>query len=302
VAATLGKMNLQAPANLDPVDMAKELGHLALVICDTELTRFTKVRREDDEHIARLSGTYVGGEPGVGPGGLRGAGSGDGGVRQVRPPPGTGGEAGMPPDPSTLDPKQYRYDYARRRMRQQLYCVQLGLTGGHDFPPPKLGGASSPPGGSGVAGGATGAAGADNAGKSGSSTGPGAPEEKRGVLAVAKAPPDRDVIIDIYRKVRKLIEDIEVRPSDTTSIDKLDTVVRRDMKLLEPVSRKLAAAPTPAVATDEEPAGPAAPKSKPPKGPPGKAGPKGPPGKPGIKSTGPSRLPAGAIPTGSKGR
>ena len=52
-----------------------------------------------------------------------------------------------------------------------------------------------------------------------------------------------DTIIDIYRKVRKIIEDIELRPSDTTTIDKLDRIVRSDMKPLEVVTRKLVAAP-----------------------------------------------------------
>ena len=32
------------------------------------------------------------------------------------------------------DPKAYRFDYARRRMRAQLYAIQLGLTGGDDIP------------------------------------------------------------------------------------------------------------------------------------------------------------------------
>src|SRR5207253_11318008 len=114
-----------------PVESAKELGHLALVICDTELIRATKLRKEEDEHLARLAGTYQG-ELGPGAGvGIRGPGGegGPGGLRPIRPLQGMGGPGGegrMPIDPSMMDPKQYRYDYARRRLRQQLYCVQLG--------------------------------------------------------------------------------------------------------------------------------------------------------------------------------
>src|SRR5205823_5238506 len=39
VASCLGKMSLQPPAKIDPVGTAKELGYLALVACDFELTR-----------------------------------------------------------------------------------------------------------------------------------------------------------------------------------------------------------------------------------------------------------------------
>ena len=39
VATALGRMSLQPPAKIDAVPTAKDLGYLALVACDAELTR-----------------------------------------------------------------------------------------------------------------------------------------------------------------------------------------------------------------------------------------------------------------------
>src|SRR5262249_11792871 len=147
VAALLGKMALQPPAKIDVVATAKELGYVALVACDGELTRAENFRKTELERDARLLGTYSpelgigsgdGAMPGS-PGGMRpGAyGSADSsGVRPLRPTPGLGsadgyGEPGTAgyTDPSMMDPKHYRLEYVRRRLRQQLFAVQLGLTG-----------------------------------------------------------------------------------------------------------------------------------------------------------------------------
>src|SRR5262249_30306354 len=56
VAATLGRMSLQPPVAIDAVATAKELGYLALVGCDAELTREENLRKSGAEHEARLAG------------------------------------------------------------------------------------------------------------------------------------------------------------------------------------------------------------------------------------------------------
>ena len=105
-AAALGRMSLQPPVNIDAAATAKELGYLALIGVESELTRAENLRKTDMEREARLTGTYSpdlsysgegGGMPGMpGPGGVRGYGGGYGGERELRPTlrPGTmpGGE------------------------------------------------------------------------------------------------------------------------------------------------------------------------------------------------------------------
>src|SRR5262249_9633376 len=107
VATALGRMSLQAPAKIDAVATAKDLGYLALVTCDAELTRAEAQRKADYEHYGRLMGTYSGegdysGGLSGGPGGMPGSGrmpgmpgsggmSGEGGVMRspLRPSPGS---------------------------------------------------------------------------------------------------------------------------------------------------------------------------------------------------------------------
>src|SRR4029078_1564789 len=140
-------MPRQPPVNIDAAATAKELGYLALIGVESELTRAENLRKTDMEREARLTGTYSpdlsysgegGGMPGMpAPGGVRGYGGGYGGERELRPTlrPGTmpGGETDAAyNDPSLLDPKHYRVDYLRRRIRQNLYGVQLGLVRGDD--------------------------------------------------------------------------------------------------------------------------------------------------------------------------
>ena len=57
---SLGRMSLQPPAKIEPLQTAKELGFLAHAACETELTRAETQRKADYEHYARLMGTYVG--------------------------------------------------------------------------------------------------------------------------------------------------------------------------------------------------------------------------------------------------
>jgi hypothetical protein len=259
-AAAMGKMSLAAPVKIDPLATAKEIGYLALLACETELTKANNTRKSELERDARLTGNYSGeasygsgGMPGS-PGTYGGAGpglSGEGGygagmARPLRPTPGMGtdggtgsaygggtygGEAGVM-DPSQLDPKHYRVDYLRRKIRQELYAVQLGLTGGEDFAPPRSSGKATPtnptnaPGGSGNTANAA--------------------AEKRGVMAIAKAGAEQDEIKKLYLLVRKLVEAVEFGGPETDFFQ-LDKDVRKDMKLLEAyIGRRV---PPPAAAT-----------------------------------------------------
>ena len=254
---------------------------MALLACDSELTKAENFRKNDMEHEARLTGTYSpelegGGGPGMpGPGGVRGGGYGnsDGsGVRPLRPTSGMTGdglgssEAGGYVDPSMMDPKHYRVEYMRRRIRQDLYAVQLGLTGGDDHAPPKERTTGAPPTP------ATAAAAAAAAAEK---------KEPRGVFAVAKTQAERDEVDKVYHKVRKLIEAVE-NAGATTDFLVVVKDVRKEMKPLEATIGKRLPPPGAATApgTDDVPsipgkAGPkTTPASKTPTGPgarPGKA-------------------------------
>src|SRR5207247_3513258 len=197
VAAALGRISLQSPAKIDAVATAKDLGYLALAACDAELTKAEAQRKADYEHYARLMGTYAGesegssglsgGMPGMpgpgrmpgmpGPGGMSG-GEGSGVVR-ARPTAGLSGETGGIGgygngsgylNPAEADPKHYQMEFLRRRIRQQLYAVQLGLAGGEDFVEPKPN-APAPPA---------------NSSTSAGGSGPTSPTEKKGMHAIAK--------------------------------------------------------------------------------------------------------------------
>jgi hypothetical protein len=249
-AAALGRMSLQAPVKVDVAALAKDLGYLALVACDAELTGGLERRKRDLEREQRLAGNYSG-DIGLGPGGMGeggmmpgprplggmgpmggGIGSADGGV--PRPAPGTRpGAAGLPGDegaygpgsgyvdPSSLDPKHYRTEYVRRRIRQYLYAIQLALTGGEDRTPPRPGAAPPPS--------------TQTATPTGPRNQPAA--EKRGLVAVA-TPAERPVVEDVYFKVRKLVEDVE-SPAEHADLAQIDKDMRKDMRALEAITRRL---------------------------------------------------------------
>jgi hypothetical protein len=272
VAAAMGRMSLQAPAKIDAVATAKELGFLALKACDVELTRAETYRKEELEHQARLAGSYQG-EAGyaAGPGGMpggpgRGMGETPGGMRAPLRP--TGGAPGMGGDgygselgaldPSMQDPKHFEVEYLRRRLRQSLYAVQIGLLGGDDHPPPKK----------------TDSTGSDST-TTKAATAPttkGAEDKKdRGLYAVAKTPQEKKEVDLVYWAVRKLAETIEV---DGVDIDFYQLIKdgRRDLKPLEAVVGRRAPPPGAAPGADDEPtAGKAKAKAPPGKALPGKA-------------------------------
>lgn len=282
VAATLGKIALQAPATIDALATAKELGYLALAACDIELTRVTSLKKDEEEHLIRLQGQVpdpnsgqaipVGPRAGLIAGATPGGGMPGGAGGYMPTPGGAGGAMGSADggygavgmmDPSMQDPKAYRFDHTRRRIRQQLYCVQLGLTGGEDRVEKKGG----PPA------------------KTTTTAAGGA--EPRGMWVMAKVGPDKDAVNDIYGKVRKLVEVVEVKAVD---IPMLDKELRKEMKNVEvAIGRTYVPPPDPKELLKEEPVvTPPAdkkglPKAKgPKKGPvPGKKLPAKPPGKPG---------------------
>lgn len=236
VAATLGRMSFPAAANIDPKATAVELGYLALVACDTELNRVANIKKVEEERAIRLAGGLPGGEAGAQAGfaGLRGpGGSADGGagVRPggFRPPPGgIGGESGGSFDPLAMDPKAYRFDYTRKRLRHNLYCVQVGLLGGEDHKP----GVAPPPPGKTAPGGAAGAA---------------APTY--GMWHTAKVDADKQFIDNIYYKVRSLVNIVE---NQSVDLVQLDRDLRREMKNLEAVTRKIAPPPAPMEDLDDD--------------------------------------------------
>jgi hypothetical protein len=263
VATALGRMSLQAPAKIDAVATAKELGYLALKACDVELTRAETYRKAELEHQARLAGSYQGDtEYSSGPGGMPGSigrmsgGESPGGMRAPLRPTGAPGmssdgygseSGGM--DPSMQDPKHFEVEYLRRRLRQNLYAVQFGLLGGDDHPPPKATPSPTTPTPTTTA------------------TKGGEEKKDRGIYAVAKTPQEKKEVDLVYWAVRKLAETVEI---DGADIDFYQLIKdgRRDLKPLEAIVGRRAPPPT---ATDSSDDAPTVGKAKGAKGPPGKA-------------------------------
>jgi hypothetical protein len=228
----LGNLNFQAPAKLDTVNTTKELGYLALVACDTELNRLKELKQTETERTARMSGQVQGSSSNGGGGESFGAPDPMGGDAAFAPPmPGTGsnstppgyappgggaagGFGGSMGAVATTDPKGYRFDVVRRRIRQQLYCVQFGITGGEDFNPskPPVGAVSS------------------------------IVEAKlpaRGMNAFAKPGDEKKYVSEVYDKVRKLADICENKAVDMATLEK---ELRRNMKPLEAITKKLSPA------------------------------------------------------------
>jgi hypothetical protein len=270
-ASAMGEVVFRDPAKLEPAPIAKELGYLALVACDKELTRVTNLNKEEMDRLQRMGagGGYgsMGGYPGGGSGGLGagmgsdspgyGSGAAPGAGRRGRGGsggyPGGSGSSGYPgasgyPGGSeasdggygygTLappDPKQYRFDLVRRRLRSQLYAVEVGLGG----PDVNIGKGLVKPGEAPAA-----------------PTGP-----PRGVEALAKNTPDEPVVAEISKLVGKLVETVE--STDNTDMASLEKELRKQMKPLEAKTRKLAVAPTATDVPADVPAAPGAPPARP---------------------------------------
>lgn len=250
-----GRMSLQPPVKVDLAALAKDLGYVALVACDAEVTNAESQRKTEAEREARLTGTYVGDLDATGTGmgmgsGLGGPGlmSGDGGTgfaRPIRPQPGMGGDSGLGgdygiggmTDPSLMDPRQYQVEYLRRKIRQHLFSVQQGLVGNDDHAPPRTTG---------------GPAGAATASKAGAADPGGPAADKRGLYNLAKSKAERDSVDAVYYKVRRLAEIIEVAGKDA-EFNLLLKDIRKELQPLEAVTKRLppaGAAPADALAED----------------------------------------------------
>lgn len=226
-ATALGRLNYQAPATVDAVATAKELGYLALVACDAELNRIKNLTTTETDRAARMSGqarfASGGGNEGFGdPMGGAAPGFGETPMPSAAMP-GAGGFDAMggagAGAVARADPKGYRFDYVRRRIRQQLYCVQFALTGGDEFDPART--VAAPTGNT--------------------------PEvvklPPRGMVTFAKAGNDKKTVTDIYARVRDLAKVCEEKATDMASLDK---ELRKSMKGLETaIARKLAPPPAP---------------------------------------------------------
>ena len=291
-ATAIGKVVYRAPAKLEPMDTAKELGYLALVACDKELTRVANLNKEELERLQRLGGAgglggYPGGEGGAtsGLGGRLGGGAESGAMPMGRGgrggrggsggyPSGSGGypggSGGYPGGPSggrggypggsggsemygaeggygalvPADPKQYRFDLVRRRLRAQLYAVEIGL-GGPEVNTKPAPSSLKPTDPAAVA-----------------PTGP-----QRGVEALAKGTPEEKPVNEISTLVGDLVKAVETTDTDMAALEK---ELRKKMKPLEGKTRKLAA-PAPIDVPADVPPAPAAAAGKAAAGPPAAA-------------------------------
>jgi hypothetical protein len=238
VATAMGRLNYQAPAKLDTLDTAKELGYLALLACDAELNRLKILKETETERAARLSGQLqsgggidamqdpMPGGPGRAPPGMMPGRDFGGGI---------GGGMGGDNAPAALDPKGYRFEFARRRIRQQLYSVQFALTGGNEFDPKRPPAAAPAPAGQDAM-------------------------PARGIHSFAKPGDEKKTVADVYGKVRDLANVCETKAVDLASLDK---ELRKTMKALEAITKKLpppaTGVPAPAPAVDAPPIAVAAP-------------------------------------------
>lgn len=119
-ALALGRTNLPVGFKVDVNELARTLGTLAATGIKTEFDRLDKMDKVEAEHREIYLGLTDAGVPGgAGPGVQRGAGEGGPGVQ-----PG----AVLAPE---VDPKSYRLEPLRKKLRYELYCVQTGL--GHVF-------------------------------------------------------------------------------------------------------------------------------------------------------------------------
>jgi hypothetical protein len=291
-ATAIGNLAYQAPVQLAAKPTADELGYLALLACHKELTRVENLTKQEYDRLTRMqgggssygSGGSYGAEMGGGmiagvSGGLSGlrnpageeqvytgprpggtvrpkAGAAPGISGGISPDMGSGAESGsygyggtgvQPPDP-----KQYRFDHIRRRIRAQLYAVETGLVGPEGIQKynARLKQQQRPP-----MGGAAPAAAAPAAGAA-----PATELPPRGVLTQAKDNAETEHVKKVIDGVEKLAKAVE---STKTELVDLDKALRKEMATLEKtIKRKVAvAAPPPSPASDL-PEAPAVPDAK----------------------------------------
>ncbi len=119
-ASAIGRSSYVAPAKMDTTTTAKELGQLAVVSCLSELDRVANLKKEEEERQKLLKNQSSGGY------------GGSGYSESMMPGYGAMGDGGLLGGAAQQDPKGYRLDPLRRKMRARLYGVQLGLVGPAD--------------------------------------------------------------------------------------------------------------------------------------------------------------------------
>ncbi len=216
-AKALGEMNIPAGQKMDAADLTRTLGTLASLAIKNEFERLETIDKKEAEHnavYAALSGTGgVGAFPGGGPGmGGPGIGGHARGMGEGMPGMAAGGPADFEPDP-----KGYRLDPVRRRLRYQLYCVQTGL----GYPLDKATGTPS--------------------------------TKRNGAQRIATLPAEKKAAEEVLTAVNKLADLIEKQKLD---LIQLKTDLKNEAKVLEGVLAKASPAPAAAPVVPAAPAKP----------------------------------------------
>ncbi|QDU26336.1 hypothetical protein ETAA8_14140 [Anatilimnocola aggregata] len=209
-ALALGRMNVPANHKIDANELARILAQLATSSVVGEFDRLAKMDSIEKEHqavYARL-GTGIGG-------GGEGYGGGVGGG-QV---PGVDGGFGGAGQFQGEDPKAYRLDAVRKRLRYHLYCVQTGL--GHP-----LDKAGTPPN----------------------------PANRKGVQRLATVPAERKTAEEMLAGVNRLADLVEKNKID---LWQLENDMRAESKSLAGAIARAIPAPAAAPANPGAPGQPA---------------------------------------------
>ncbi len=174
-ALALGQMNVPPGLKVDAIDLSRTLGNLAAACIKAEFDRIDSLNRTEEEHRAVYNTL---GDGGAGGGIPAGPGYGEG---IILPGQGNAGLAGdLAPDP-----KGYRLEPVRKRLRFQLYCVQVGL----GYPLDKVG-AIPPP-----------------------------PQTRKGAQRIATLPAEKKAAEDILAAVNKLVDLIEKNKIDLIQLE-----------------------------------------------------------------------------------
>lgn len=217
-AKALGEMNIPAGQKMDAADLTRTLGQLATLAIKSEFDRLETIDKTADEHNAVYATLGAGGAAGGYPGAV-GPGMGGPGVRQ----PIGEGMAGMQPgglNDLAPDPKAYRLDPVRRRLRYQLYCVQTGL----GYPLDK---ATATPS-----------------------------VKRNGAQRIATVPAEKKAAEDVLAAVNKLADVIEKQKLD---LIQLKTDLKNEAKVLEGVIARATPAPVAPPVDPAAPVAPAKP-------------------------------------------
>ncbi|WP_425616774.1 hypothetical protein NA78x_000429 [Anatilimnocola sp. NA78] len=219
-AMAMGRANVPANHKVDANELSRLLANLAATSVKTEFERLIAMNQKEKEHAA----VYATIGSGTGGGNFGGPGGGEGFARPAMMPPMGGidgmiGPGGM--NQFAEDPKAYRLDAVRKRLRYQLHCVQTGL--GH--PLDKTG---TPPN----------------------------PNIRKGAQRLATNAAERKAAEDLLAAVNKLADIVE---KNRTDLAQLETTMLTESKMLEAAIARTVPAPAPAEAAPAAPGQPAAP-------------------------------------------